>query len=115
VVYILEAHASDAWSIVNNTKIKLMIPTPRSLEERGLVASSCVRSLSIEMPAVIDNIDNTTEAAYTGWPDRLYLVDRDGRIAFKSQTGPWGFVPADLDAQLKKITASLGGAVSQLQ
>jgi hypothetical protein len=115
VVYILEAHASDAWSIVNNTRIKLAIPTPRSLEERGLVASSCVRTLGIEMPAVIDNIDNATEAAYTGWPDRLYLVDREGRIAFKSQTGPWGFRPADLEAQLKKITGTPGGALSQLQ
>jgi hypothetical protein len=115
VVYILEAHASDAWSIVNNSKIKLAIPTPRSLEERGLVASSCVRTLGIEMPAVIDNIDNGTEAAYTGWPDRLYLVDRDGRIAFKSQTGPWGFHPADLEAQLKVITAGPGAAVSQLR
>jgi hypothetical protein len=115
VVYILEAHASDAWSIVNNTKIKLAIPTPRSLEERGLVASSCVRTLGIEMPAVIDSIDNTTEAAYTGWPDRLYVVDREGRIAFKSQTGPWGFRPADLAAQLKQITENSGTAVSQLQ
>jgi hypothetical protein len=114
VVYILEAHASDAWSIVNNTKIKLAIPTPRSLEERGLVASSCVRTLGIEMPAVIDNFDNTTEAAYTGWPDRLYLVDRDGRIAFKSQTGPWGFNPADLEAQVKKTVENPSGAVSQL-
>jgi len=114
-VYILEAHASDAWSIVNNTKIKLAIPTPRSLEERGLVASSCVRNLGIEMPAVIDNIDNTTEAAYTGWPDRLYLIDRDGRIAFKSGTGPWGFVPADLEAKLKQIAGGPGGAVSRLR
>ena len=79
------------------------------------MASSCVRSLGIEMPAVIDNIDNTTEAAYTGWPDRLYLIDRAGRIAFKSQTGPWGFVPADLDAKLKQITGSPGGAISQLR
>ncbi len=115
MVYILEAHASDAWSIVNNTRIKLAIPTPRSLEERGLVASSCVRTLGIEMPAVLDNLDNATEAAYTGWPDRLYLIDRDGRIAFKSGTGPWGFVPADLAAKLKQITGSPGAAVSQLR
>jgi len=115
VVYILEAHASDAWSIVNNTRIKLSIPTPRSLAERGLVASSCVRTLGIDMPAVLDNIDNSTEAAYTGWPDRLYLIDRDGRIAFKSQTGPWGFRPADLEAKLKQITAPPGAAVSQLR
>ena len=114
MVYILEAHASDAWSIVNNTKINLAIPTPRSLAERGLVASSCVRTLGIEMPAVLDNLDNATEAAYTGWPDRLYLIDRDGRIAFKSGTGPWGFVPADLAAQLKQITGS-SAAVSQLR
>jgi len=31
------------------------------------------------------------EKAYTGWPDRLYLIDKEGRVAFKSAPGPFGF------------------------
>ena len=34
----------------------------------------CVRNLGIHIPALLDNIDDRTEKAYTGWPDRLYLI-----------------------------------------
>jgi len=30
------------------------------------------------------------EAAYTGWPDRLHVIDVDGRVAYKSRPGPFG-------------------------
>ena len=30
-----------------------------------------------------DSISNQTERAYTGWPDRLYLIGLDGRVIFK--------------------------------
>jgi iodothyronine deiodinase-like protein len=99
VVYILEAHASDSWRLAKNVSVA----TPRSFEERGEVASSCVRKLGIEFPAVVDNFDNATETAYTGWPDRLYLIDRDGRIAYKSKPGPFGFHPSELEAALKRV------------
>jgi hypothetical protein len=36
--------------------------------------SACVRKLGIQIPAVIDEFGNSTEQAYTGWPDRLYLI-----------------------------------------
>jgi type I thyroxine 5'-deiodinase len=42
--------------------------------------------------------------AYTGWPDRLHLIERGGRIAFKSKPGPFGFHPEDLAAVLKSDT-----------
>ena len=101
VVYILEAHASDSWRLAKNVSVT----SPRSVEERGDIASSCVRKLGIEFPAVVDNFDNSTETAYTGWPDRLYLIDRDGRIAYKSKPGPFGFHPSELEAALKRVAA----------
>ena len=38
--------------------------------------------------------------AYGGWPDRLYLIGRDGRIAFQGEEGPFGFKPAKLAAAI---------------
>jgi hypothetical protein len=37
-----------------------------------------------------------TEKAYTGWPDRLYVIDREGRIAHKGKAGPFGFKPQEV-------------------
>jgi type I thyroxine 5'-deiodinase len=40
---------------------------------------------------------------YTGWPDRLLLIDRDGRVVYKSRPGPFGFEPAQLETALRNL------------
>ena len=87
----------------SNVAEGVVLRNPRSTGERVQVAESCVRNLGIRMPALIDGIDNRVEQAYTGWPDRLYLIDRDGRVAFKSSAGPFGFHPADLEAAIRQL------------
>jgi len=62
-----------------------------------------VRKLGIRFPALIDGIDNTVERQYTGWPDRLFLIGRDGRVIFKTTPGPFGFDPKQLEDALKKL------------
>ena len=101
MVYIQEAHPSNAWQLESNVKDSVIFADPMSTDERSDVAGLCVLRLSIRLPALIDNIGNSTERAYTGWPDRLYVIDRDGRIAFKSAPGPYGFKPDDLARALQ--------------
>jgi type I thyroxine 5'-deiodinase len=101
-VYIQEAHPSDIWQMGSNVREGVIFRDPRSDAERQTVAESCVRTLGIRFPALIDGIDNTIERLYTGWPDRLYLIDRDGRVAYKSAPGPFGFHPSDLESALRK-------------
>jgi type I thyroxine 5'-deiodinase len=67
------------------------------------VAESCVRRLGIRFPALIDGIDNSVERLYTGWPDRLMLIDREGRLVYKSEPGPFGFEPSQLEAALRQL------------
>ena len=62
--------------------------------------------LGIKLPAVVDDFSNSTEAAYTAWPDRLYVIDRDGRIAYKSGPGPFGFHPEAVGKTLEKLLAA---------
>jgi len=104
VVYITEAHPSDAWQLASNVRDNVLFANPKSFDERAGAARMCALKLGIEFPAVIDDLDNSTEVAYTGWPDRLYLVDREGKIAFKSAPGPFGFKPDDLAAALANAT-----------
>jgi type I thyroxine 5'-deiodinase len=84
----------------SNVKEKVVFASPRNEEERAFVAGACVRKLGIEFPAVLDEFGNSTEQAYTGWPDRIYLIDSQGRIAYKSKPGPFGFKPDQLSAAL---------------
>ena len=102
-VYILEAHPSDVWQMKSNIDDKVVFVSPKNFEEREYVAGACVRKLGIKFPAVIDGFDNRVEKAYTGWPDRIYLIDKNGRVAYKSKPGPFGFKPDELSDALKRI------------
>lgn len=77
---------------------------PTTVGERVAVASTCVANLHVEMTTVVDGIDNGVASAYGGWPDRLYLVGRDGRIAFQGGEGPFGFKPDALERALIRYT-----------
>jgi type I thyroxine 5'-deiodinase len=88
----------------SNVRDKVLISSPRDEQERASVAGTCVRRLGIKFPAVIDGFDNKVESAYTGWPDRLYLIQSDGRVAYKSKPGPFGFHPEELATALQKAS-----------
>jgi type I thyroxine 5'-deiodinase len=105
VVYIGEAHPSDAWQLPSNLKDKVVYESPKDLGQRSDLAEICVTKLGIKLPAVVDRLDDAVERAYTGWPDRLYLLDKDGRIVYKSRPGPFGFKPGDLEAAVAKTVA----------
>lgn len=59
--------------------------------------------LCINIPAVVDDIHDTTEIAYTAWPDRLYVIGDTGRIAYKSGPGPYGFSPEGVEETLRRL------------
>jgi type I thyroxine 5'-deiodinase len=100
VVYIREAHPTDAWQLAVNEREGVVFASPRDFGEKAGVARTCVRQLGIELPALIDDFDGATEIAYTAWPDRMYVVDREGALAYKGRPGPFGFRPDEVEAAL---------------
>ena len=103
VVYITEAHPSDVWQMESNVRDQVVFASPKNEEERAFVAGACVRKLGVKIPAVLDEFGNSTERAYTGWPDRMYVIDAQGRIAYKSKPGPFGFKAAELEAAIGRV------------
>ncbi len=98
VVYIREAHAADSvWPM--SVPDEGPINEPKTFEERCSVATKCATKLAIEFPALIDDLTDSTEKAYDAWPDRLFIVDTDGKIAVRAKPGPWGFKPAVEEAR----------------
>jgi hypothetical protein len=103
VVYIHEAHTSDVWQDPDNLDDKVVFASPKNLDERSQMGQLCVAKLGIKFPAVIDTFDNATERTYTGWPDRLYVIDQDGRVSYKSRPGPFGFHPKGVADALQRL------------
>jgi type I thyroxine 5'-deiodinase len=87
----------------SNIRDSVVFASPKNEEERNLVAGACVRKLGIKFPAIVDGFDNTTEQAYTAWPDRIYLIDSQQRVRYKSRPGPFGFKPEELQAALQQM------------
>ena len=103
IVYIQEAHASDFWQMPDNIRQGVIFRNPTTLVARETVAGSCVRNLHIAIPALLDGMDNRVEVEYKGWPDRLYLIDTQGRVVFRSKPGPFGFHPRDMQPLLDHV------------
>jgi hypothetical protein len=104
-LYIREAHPEEGWILPENRRSRLAIQEPTSDEERRGVASMCATNLRLQMPMVVDGVDNAVASVYGGWPDRLYLVGRDGRIAFQGGEGPFGFQPDELERAIERELA----------
>lgn len=81
----------------------MVFATPRSREERAGIAGLCRRNLKIDLPVVVDGLDDGVGRAYAAWPDRLYVIDRGGRVAYKSGPGPFGFQTDGLRKALESL------------
>jgi len=102
LVYVREAHATDGWQAKANERDRVLLAYAETIEQKEEHATACARKLDIRFPVMVDKMDNKVERDYTGMPDRLYLVGRDGRIAWKGDKGPAGFRPPELEAAIQK-------------
>jgi hypothetical protein len=93
VIYVKEAHPEDGWVLTSNRDEGIAVRDPASASERA----ACAVRVQTRMPVLIDALDNETARQYGGWPDRLYLIGKDGRVAFQGETGPAGFKPDELE------------------
>ena len=78
------------------------------MSERTQVASVCALRLDLSIPTLIDDLNNSTDLKYYALPDRLYLIGRDGRIAYRGAPGPFGFVATELEQAIERYLAEEG-------
>jgi hypothetical protein len=86
--------------MASNDKAGVVVKQPRTKEEREKVARDCCGALEMTMPLLVDEIDDRVGHAYSGMPDRLYVLDREGRVVYKSGRGPFGFKPGEMEQAL---------------
>ena len=106
VVYIAEAHPSDAGQTRGNRRQSISYATPKTFEERKTIAKACEVGLSLKIPIIIDKMDDAVEKAYSAWPDRFYIIGKDGKIAYVGGRGPRGFITSQAREELLKLIAN---------
>jgi hypothetical protein len=78
------------------------------MQERVEVGEACMVKLALEMPAIVDDMDDMVAKAYAALPERLYLVGSDGRIAYKGGVGPMFFRPDEWEQAIEAHLTALG-------
>lgn len=86
-----------------NEKEGIKVLQPKTYEERVKVAGECMKDMKLSIPCLVDDIANTAQKGYAAWPDRIYVVDKEGKVAYKGGPGPGGFKPAEAEEALKKL------------
>ncbi len=115
-VYIHEAHPVDGvlperqsgtW-LMGSPERGLLVEDPLTFEERLALAKTCEGEMKLAFPMAVDRMDDAVNHAYAAWPERLYLVDRDGTVVYKGEKGPMGFHPEELAGVLEEVAAFYG-------
>ena len=82
VVYVQEAHPTDGWQVESNVADDVLLRQHQSYDEREQAAATCSLNLQLALPIVVEEMDNAIDEAYGAAPERLYLIGRDGRVAY---------------------------------
>lgn len=97
-VYIREAHP-----LGSSRPSPLKIEQPKTFSEREEIAQSCQAGLNLSVPLLVDDIKDTVSRAFDAMPDRMYIISKDNRIAYKGGIGPREFDVSEMREELKKL------------
>ena len=112
-VYVREAHPTDGWRMASNDKVGIRVQQPRTLLERSAVAGKCCTAMEMSMPLLVDTLDDRVGHAYSGMPDRLYVIDRAGTVAYQGGRGPFGFKAGEMEQALIMLLLDEAGQKSK--
>ena len=102
-VYIKEAHPTDGSQSPPNLDDDVLYAQPTTDDERAEVAAACMLRFNFSFPMVLDNMTNEVEGKFKAMPERLYMLDVDGRVTWKCGLGPHLFDPDGFEEAIKAL------------
>ena len=90
-MYVQEAHPTDGRQTDSNIAEGILFRQHQSYDEREEVAQACSLDLHITLPVLVEEMDNVVDEAYGAAPERLYLIDAEGCVAYHGGAGPHFF------------------------
>ena len=84
----------------SNIKEDVCYAQPKTLQQRVAIANDFTKRLNYPLPFGIDDINDAADKAYAAWPERLYIIDETGRIAYRGGNGPFNYYPNEVRSWL---------------
>jgi hypothetical protein len=80
----------------SNLKDDVCYAQPKNLEQRVMIANDFIKRFGYPLPFGIDDMSNAADLAYSAWPERLYIIDESGHIAYRGGMGPFNYQPSEI-------------------
>jgi hypothetical protein len=104
IVYIRDTHPTLGFRAPTNDRRGIAKEDePQSLADREKWACEDRKKMKCTIPVIMDTFDDKTLRAYDAFPQRVYVLDRDGKVVYSSS----GLVGFDLDG-ITRAVKSLG-------
>ena len=114
LIYIREAHPTDGWKYHDKG-----IKDPTTIEQRRTLAHECGLAMKHGIKTYVDEMDDAVMTAYAAHPERLYLIDTEGNVAYQGGLGPFYFEPTELkeaiETELAELASGTGSAPGGLE
>ena len=88
---VLVDHPTDGRQVARNLNDDVLHAQPETIEARAKIAEVCTLKLDMQMPMLLDNMSNEVDTLYAGLPERLYVLNSDGVVEFRTVVGSPGF------------------------
>ena len=88
-MYLREAHPTDGWVVPDYNQLE----DPATLEERSACAADAGAELAFGFPIVVDTMDDRIAVRWSAAPERLFVIEKGGRVIYTGSAGPFGFRP----------------------
>lgn len=73
---------------------------PKTFAQRVAIANDFVRRFHYPIPVTIDAMSDAADRLYSGWPERIYIIDESGKIVYRGGLGPFNYHPEEARAWL---------------
>lgn len=90
----------DEWQTEDNEAENIRLQQHTTFAERMAAARLCADSLELQIPTLVDGMDDAAAEAFSAWPERIYIVNPAGRIHYRGGPGPHGFDAAEAKESL---------------
>jgi tetratricopeptide (TPR) repeat protein len=105
LVYIREAHGNTGWQSTRNERDRVDMADAANMDDKQQHAAFCTRKLNMKFPAVVDGMDGKVERAYSAWPSRAFVLDKNGRIIYSTRLTELDFHASEMEAAVNNAAA----------
>jgi hypothetical protein len=100
IVYIRDTHPVLGFRAPTNDRSGISADQePKTLADREKWACADQKKMKCTIPVVMDTMDDKTLRAYDAFPQRVYVLDKDGKVVYSSS----GLVGLDVENITKAV------------